>query len=80
LEVWSNVDDLTNNNEYDGLDQLSKLDKFINAELKRMFLVFDNQTFEKVVGWFEKKQNEYNLQDNSQVILKIIENENNRIG
>ena len=69
-------DDLSNNEKYEGLDQLSKLDKFLDAEVKRMFLVYDNATFEKVVTWFEKKQADFNLENNSDVILKIIENEN----
>jgi len=47
----------------------------MNSELKRMFLVFDNETFEKVVGWFEKKQAGFSVGDNSQVILKLMENE-----
>ena len=75
LDVWQN-DDMTNNEDYEGLDQLSKLDKFLDAELKRMFLVYDNETFEKVVSWFEKKQKQFELENNSDVILKIIENEN----
>jgi ParB-like chromosome segregation protein Spo0J len=76
LDVPEFGDTMTNNEDYEGLDQLSKLDKFMNAELKRMFLVFDNETFEKVVGWFEKKQADFNVEDNSQVILKLMENEN----
>jgi ParB-like chromosome segregation protein Spo0J len=75
LDVPEFGDTMTNNEDYEGLDQLSKLDKFMNAELKRMFLVFDNETFEKVVGWFEKKQADFSLEDNSQVILKLMENE-----
>jgi ParB-like chromosome segregation protein Spo0J len=69
-------DNMTNNEDYEGLDQLSKLDKFMNAELKRMFLVYENQTFEKVVRWFEEKQTKYNCEDNSTLILKLMENEN----
>lgn len=70
------VDNMTNNEDYEGLDQLSKLDKFLDAELKRLFLVYDNETFLNVVSWFEKKQKEFDLENNSDVILKIIENEN----
>jgi ParB-like chromosome segregation protein Spo0J len=76
VEVPNFIDNLTNNEDYEGLDQLSKLDKFMNSELKRMFLVYENETFEKVVKWFEAKQLKYNLEDNSQIILKIIELEN----
>jgi hypothetical protein len=80
LEEWGMdlpdvSDTMTNNEDYEGLDQLSKLDKFMGAELKRMFLVFGNETFIKVVEWFEKKQADFNVEDNSQVILKLIENE-----
>jgi len=76
IEVPNFIDNLTNNEDYEGLDQLSKLDKFMNSELKRMFLVYENETFEKVVKWFEAKQLKYNLEDNSQIILKIMELEN----
>jgi ParB-like chromosome segregation protein Spo0J len=69
-------DDMTNNEDYEGLDQLSKLDKFLNAELKRMFLVYDNETFENVVNWFNKQQDKNELENHSQVILKLMENEN----
>ena len=67
---------MTNNEDYEGLDQLSKLDKFLNAELKRMFLVYDNDTFENVVNWFNNQQEKHELENHSQVILKLMENEN----
>jgi hypothetical protein len=69
-------DDLTNNQDYTGLDQSSKLDNFLNAEIKRMFLVFDNETFENVVIWLNNQQEKYDLENHSQVILKLMENEN----
>lgn len=69
------IDDLSNNEQYENLDQLSKLDKFMNSELKRMFLVYDAETFEKVVAWFEELQQSYNLKSNSDVILKLMDNE-----
>ena len=70
------LDNLTNNEGYEGLDQLSKLDKFLSAELKRMFLVYDNETFENVIEWFNKQQAKHELENYSQVILKLMENEN----
>jgi len=76
LEVPLFNDDMTNNEDYEGLDQLSKLDKFLNAELKRMFLVYDNDTFENVVNWFNNQQEKHELENHSQVILKLMENEN----
>lgn len=74
LPFWN--DDMTNNENYEGLDALSKLDKFMNAEVKRMFLVYDSETFNKVVEWFNNLQKKYELEDNNQVILKLMENEN----
>ena len=76
LQIYGFEDNMTNNEDYEGLDQLSKLDKFMNAELKRMFLVYENEIFEKVVKWFEEKQSKYNCGDNSELILKLMENEN----
>ena len=76
MEIPNFIDNLSNIEDYDGLDQLSKLDKFMNAELKRMFLVYENETYERVVKWFEQKQSKYNIEDNSLVILKIMELEN----
>jgi ParB-like chromosome segregation protein Spo0J len=76
LDVPLFNDDMTNNESYEGLDQLSKLDKFLNAELKRMFLVYDNETFENVVNWFNNQQGKHELENHSQVILKLMENEN----
>jgi hypothetical protein len=75
LGVWKN-DELSNLNEYEGLDAESKLDKFLNAELKRMFLVYDNETFENVIEWFNNQQQKHELENHSQVILKLMENEN----
>ena len=74
LPVWN--DNMTNNQTYEGLDALSKLDKFMDAEVKRMFLVYDNETFNKVVNWFNVLQTKFDVDDNNQVILKLMENEN----
>ena len=75
LVVWSS-DNMSNANDYEGLDQSSKLDKFLDAEIKRMFLVYDNETFENVVSWFNNLQEKHGLENHSQVILKLMENEN----
>ena len=82
LEEWGidmpnfDIDNMTNNEDYEGLDQESKLDKFLDAEIKRMFLVFDNETFERVINWFNKLQEKFEVENHSQVILKLMENEN----
>lgn len=75
LVVWHS-DNMSNANDYEGLDQSSKLDKFLDAEIKRMFLVYDNETFENVVSWFNNLQEKHGLENHSQVILKLMENEN----
>ena len=74
LDVWQ-LDDLSNENNYNGQNPELELDKFLNAELKRMFLVYDNVTFENVINWFNKQQEKHELENHSQVILKLMENE-----
>ena len=51
----------------------------MDAEFKRMFLVFDNDTFDNVVEWMNSIQTQNKLDNHSQVILHLMENENNRI-
>lgn len=75
LDLPNFNDDLTNNETYEGLDALSKLDKFMNAEVKRMFLVYDAETFREVIRWFNRLQDKYGVEDNNQVILKLMEDE-----
>jgi len=74
LDVWQ-IDDLSNEGEYAGADPELELDKFLNSELKRMFFVYDNQTFERVVNWLNSIQSKYDLQSHSDAILKLMENE-----
>ena len=74
LDTWQ-IDDLSNEGEYAGADPQLELDKFLNSELKRMFFVYDNQTFERVVNWLNSIQSKYDLQSHSDAILKLMENE-----
>jgi len=74
LNVPSFDDDMSNNADYSNLDQLDKLDKFMEAEVKRMFLVFDGETFPRVVEWFAQQRKDNGFDDNSQVVLNIINN------
>ena len=76
LDVWKTEDFLSNNNDYEGLDHLGKLDKFMGAELKRLYLVYDSETFNKVVEWFQSLCEKYECQNNSELVLKIMESEN----
>lgn len=78
VDVWkSEEDDLTNNDEYKGSNPELELDNFLNAEIKRMYLVYDSETFEKVVKWFDQKLEDYDCENYSQFILKLAENEEN---
>jgi len=76
LPIWQ--DDLTNNTEYKGLDAEKELDNFLNAEVKRLYLVYDSETFENVVSWLNKKMDDENVEDYSSLILKFMENEKNK--
>lgn len=76
LEVPNFEDNFSNNEIYAGIDPENELDKFLNSEIKRMFLIYESETFEKVVNWFVKLQNKFDVEDNNQVILKLMENEN----
>ena len=75
LDVWQ-IDDLSNEDEYAGANPELELDKFLNSELKRMFFVYDNETFERVVNWLNSIQSKHDLQSHSEAILKLMENEN----
>ena len=70
-------DDLSNNDNYKGMNPDLELQGFMAAEIKRLYLVYDSETFEKVVNWFNKKLEENDCDDYSSYILKMIENENN---
>ena len=75
LEVPNFEDNFSNNEIYAGIDPENELDKFLNSEIKRMFLIYESETFKKVVNWFIKLQNKFDVEDNNQVILKLMENE-----
>ena len=68
-------DSMSNTEEYKGSNPDLELENFMNAEIKRLYLVYDSETFEKVVDWLNKKIKDYNVEDYSQFILKLIEDE-----
>jgi len=70
-------DNLSNNDEYKGMNPDLELESFMNAEIKRLYLVYDSETYSKVIDWFNKKLKETNLNDYSEYILKLIEDEKN---
>jgi len=78
LEKWGlNMpifqDNLSNTEDYKGSNPELELDNFMNSEIKRLYLVYDSETFEKVVGWLNKKIEDLGLEDYSQFILKLME-------
>lgn len=75
LPIWE--DNMTNDEEYKGMNPEQELEDFMNSELKRMYLVYDSDTFKNVVDWFNNKMQEFELEDFSQVVLKLIENDKN---
>lgn len=82
LEEWGlNLpifqDNMSNTDNYNGSNPELELENFMNSEVKRLYLVYDSETFEKVVEWLNKKVNDYNVSDYSQFILKLMENEKN---
>jgi len=68
-------DSMSNTEDYKGSDPELELENFMNAEIKRLYLVYDSETFEKVVDWLNKKIKDYNVEDYSQFVLKLIEDE-----
>lgn len=66
-------DNLSNTDDYKGSNPELELDNFMNAEIKRLYLVYDSETFEKVVEWLNKKIEDLGLEDYSQFILKLME-------
>jgi len=70
-------DNLSNNDEYKGMNPDLELESFMNAEIKRLYLVYDSETYSKVIDWFNKKLKETNLNDYSEYILKLIKDEKN---
>ena len=66
-------DNLSNTDDYKGSNPELELDNFMNSEIKRLYLVYDSETFEKVVDWLNKKIEDLGLKDYSQFILKLME-------
>ena len=54
-----------------------ELENFMNSEIKRLYLVYESETYKMVVDWFEKNMKKYDCEDYSNLILHLIENEKN---
>jgi len=70
-------DNLSNNDAYAGASPDSELETFMNAEIKRLYLAYDSDTYAKVVDWFSKKIEQANINTYSEYILKLMENDYN---
>jgi hypothetical protein len=70
-------DNLSNNDDYKGLNPDIELESFMNAEIKRLYLVYDSSTYSKVIDWLNEKLKETNSNDYSEYILKLMQNEKN---
>ena len=55
-------DNLSNTDSYNGANPELELDNFMNSEIKRLYLVYDSETFEKVVEWLNKKVKDLGLE------------------
>jgi hypothetical protein len=69
-------ENISNEKDNEHLSQPEHLDRWLNSSIKQMKLSFEEDVFEKVVIWFEKLQKKNNLETNSDVIIKLMENEN----
>lgn len=70
-------EEISNIKDNEHLSQPEHLERWLESSIKQMKLSFEDETFEKVVRWFEKLQQKHNLNTNSDVIIKLMENENN---
>ena len=69
-------ENISNEKDNEHLSQPEHLERWLNSSIKQMKLSFEEDVFEKVVIWFEKLQKKNNLETNSDVIIKLMENEN----
>lgn len=78
LDVWTppTEDNLSNTTNYADYTPGNRLEEYLGAELKRLFLVFDSDTFTRVVAWFDKMQAAKGVENYSEVIVKLMEDEN----
>jgi hypothetical protein len=67
--------ELSNNKDNSHLSQPEHLEDWLNSSIKQMKLTFEEDSFNKVVAWFEKKQLDFDVNNNSDVVLKLIKNE-----
>lgn len=82
LDVWTYDAGVDTNNPTVSLDQFDKgADSYLNGVVRQILLVYDIETFEKLVPKLATIGEDFNLEeDNSTTILKLVEfYENNRV-
>ena len=76
VDVWKNVDDVSNEKDYSNFSIDNKLDRFLEAKIKNLTIPFETKEFEDVVIRLEAYLDKYNLVDYKSLIYKALENEN----
>ena len=76
LDVWKNVDDVSNEKDYTDQNIDNKLDRFLDAKIKNITIPFESNEFEDVVIRLEAYLDKYNLADYKSFIYKALEHEN----
>ena len=76
LDVWQINDDISNTNDYEGLDVESKLEKFLDAKIKNLTIPFESNEFDEVILKLEIYLDKYKLIDYKEFIYKILKDEN----
>ena len=76
LDQWLGGENVSNDNDYFGLDAESKLDKFLDAKIKNLTIPFESQEFDDVIIRLERYLQKYGLEGYKEMIYKLLENEN----
>lgn len=75
LDQWAGGENVSNENDYFGLDAESKLEKFLDAKVKSLTIPFESQEFDQVVLRLESYLEKYKLNDYREMVYQLLENE-----
>jgi len=75
LDQWLGGENVSNENDYFGLDAESKLDKFLDAKIKNLTIPFESREFDGVIIRLERYLKKYGLEGYKEMIYKLLENE-----
>ena len=67
------LDNFSNNNDYSGLNAEDKLNRFLDAKIKKITIPFESSVFDIVVPRLEKLMKTLGVDDYSSLILKILD-------